>query len=79
MDSAVGIAVGYGAGRPRSLVRVPVWSRIFSTPFILAVGPPIEWVPGCLADHSPLTGARAKNILIYASTPPVRIHGVVLS
>jgi hypothetical protein len=46
--------------------------------------PPIQWVPGALslgvkrpgheADHSPLASAW-----IYASTPSIRLHGVVPS
>jgi hypothetical protein len=51
--------------------------------------PPIQWVPGALslgvkrpgreADHSPPPSAEVKNTWSYTSTPPIRIHGVVLS
>jgi hypothetical protein len=50
--------------------------------------PPIQWVPGAFslrverpereADHSPLSSTEAKE-WSYTSTPPVRLHGVVLS
>jgi hypothetical protein len=35
--------------------------------------------PGCEADHSPAPSAEVKNAWIYTSTPPIRLHGVVLS
>jgi hypothetical protein len=51
--------------------------------------PPIQWVPGALslgikqpwreADHSPPSSADVKNAWSYTSTPPVCLHGVVLS
>jgi hypothetical protein len=51
--------------------------------------PPIQWVPGVLslgvkrpgpeADHSPPSSAEVKNKWSYTSTPPIRLHGVVLS
>jgi hypothetical protein len=51
--------------------------------------PPIQWVPGALslgvkrpgreADHSPPSSAEVKNAWSYTSTPPIRLHGVVLS
>jgi hypothetical protein len=50
--------------------------------------PPIQWVPGGLSlgirrpgregDHSPQFNAKVKNAWSYTSTPPVRLHGVVL-
>jgi hypothetical protein len=50
--------------------------------------PPIQCVPGALslvvkrpereADHSPPSSAEVKNAWSYISTPPIRIHGVVL-
>jgi hypothetical protein len=30
-------------------------------------------------DHSPLSGAEVKNAWSYISTPPIGLHGVVLS
>jgi hypothetical protein len=60
--------------------------------FRLAVGPtqpPIQWVPGALflgikwwgheADHSPPCSAEVKNAWSYTSTPPIQLHGVMLS
>jgi hypothetical protein len=51
--------------------------------------PPIQWVPGTLslgvkrpgleADHSPPSSAEVKNAWSYTFTPPIRLHGVVLS
>jgi hypothetical protein len=35
--------------------------------------------PGREADHSLPSGAEIKNALSYTSTPPIRLHGVVLS
>jgi hypothetical protein len=31
------------------------------------------------ADHSPPFSAEVKNAWSYTSTPPIRLHGVVLS
>jgi hypothetical protein len=49
----------------------------------------IQWVSGALslgvkrpgheADHSPPSSAEVKNAWSYTSTPPIRLHGVVLS
>jgi hypothetical protein len=65
---------------------------LFTTASRTALGPthpPIYWVPGALslgvkrpgreADHSPPSSAEVKNAWSYTSTPPVRLHGVVLS
>jgi hypothetical protein len=65
---------------------------LFTTASRTALGPtqpPIQWVPGalslgvkwpgCEADHSPPSSAEAKNAWSYTSTPPIRLHGVVLS
>jgi hypothetical protein len=35
--------------------------------------------PGRKADHSPPSSAEVKNAWNYPSTPPVRLHGAVLS
>jgi len=50
---------------------------------------PIHWVPGALslevkwmgfeADLSPPSSPKVKNVWSYTSTPPVLLHGVVLS
>jgi hypothetical protein len=60
--------------------------------FCVALGPsqpPIQWVLGALslgvkwpgreADHSSPSSAEVKIAWSYTSTPPVRLHGVVLS
>jgi hypothetical protein len=51
--------------------------------------PPMQWVPGSLslwakrpvreADHSPPSNAEVKNAWSYNFTPPIPLHGVVLS
>jgi hypothetical protein len=50
---------------------------------------PIQWVPGALslgvrrpgreADHLPPSSAEVKYAWSYISTPPVHLHGVVVS
>jgi hypothetical protein len=34
--------------------------------------------PGLEADHSPPSSDEVKNAWNYTSTPPIRLHGVVL-
>jgi hypothetical protein len=60
-----------------------------SRPNLGSIQPPIQWMqqalspevkrPGRKADHSPPLSAESKNAWIYATTPPIRLHGVVLS
>jgi hypothetical protein len=62
----------------------------FDTASRLALGPihPIKWLPGALtlwvkppgreAQHSPPSSAEV-NAWSYTSTPPIRLHGVVLN
>jgi len=50
---------------------------------------PIKWTPGALsltvkrpgreAEHSPPPSAEVKKVRSYTSSPPIRLHGVVLS
>jgi hypothetical protein len=64
---------------------------LFITISRMALGPtqpPIQWVSGALslgvkrpgreADHSPPSSAEVKNVWSYTSTPPIRLHGMVL-
>jgi hypothetical protein len=54
-----------------------------------SIQPPIQWIPGAPAlevkrpgresDHAPPSSAEVKNAWSYTSTPPIRLHGVVLS
>jgi hypothetical protein len=37
------------------------------------------WSNGREADHSPQSSAEVKNAWSYTSTPPIRLHGVMLS
>jgi hypothetical protein len=93
-DSSVGIALGYGLDYRGSRVRFPAGLGIFlfTTTSRTSLGPtqpPIHLVQGALslgikrpgreADHSPPSSAEVKNAWSYTSTPPVRLHGVVLS
>jgi hypothetical protein len=60
-----------------------------SRPALESTQPPLQWVPGALslevkqpgheADHSALSSAKAKNARNYTSTPPLCLHGIVLS
>jgi hypothetical protein len=81
---AVGIATGYGLDDGGIGVRIPVGSRIFSSPLC----PDLLWGPPSLlsngyrefssrikrqgreADHSFPTSAEVKKMWIYTSTPP---------
>jgi hypothetical protein len=79
------LPTGYGLDVRGVGVRVPVWSRIFSSSCrpdcpLGSTHPPIKWVPGTLSpgvkrrgretDHSPPTSAEVKKMWIYISTPP---------
>jgi hypothetical protein len=92
-DSAVGIATGHRLDDRLVGDRVPVRAR-FSPLHVVLTGsgptqPLIKWVPGTLppgvkrpgheADHSPPTRAKVNNTWIYASFPPLRLHGVALN
>jgi hypothetical protein len=92
-DSLVGIALGYGLD-DRVLGfdhRLELGIFLFATVSRTALGttqPPIQLVPRTLplevklpgreADHSPPSSAEFKNVWRYTSTPPIRLHGVVL-
>jgi hypothetical protein len=93
-DSSVGIALSYGLDDRCSRVRLPrgLGIFLFTTVSVTALEPtqpPIQWVPGALslgvkrpvreADHHLHLVPRSKNEWSYTSTPPVRLHGVVLS
>jgi hypothetical protein len=74
-DSAVGIATGYGLDDWAVGVRVPVGSRIFTSPPNLLYNgyrgsfPEVKR-PWREAEHSPPTSAEVKKMWIYTSTPP---------
>jgi hypothetical protein len=92
-DSSVSTALGYGLDDRGSRVRFPAGTGNFSLHHRVQNGsasqPPIQWVLGALslgvkrprreADHSPPSSAEVTNVWIYTSTPPIRLHGVVLS
>jgi hypothetical protein len=90
-DSSVGIALGYSLddrvlGGWEFFSSPPRPERLWGPPCLLS---PIQWVPGALSlgvkrpvretDHSPPSSAEVKNAWSYTATPPVRLHGVVLS
>jgi hypothetical protein len=93
-DSSFSIALGYGLDDRGSRVRFPVGDGNFSLHHHVQNGsrahpasypmdtrgsfPGVEW-PGHEADHSPPSSAKVKNAWSYTSTPPIRLHGVVLS
>jgi hypothetical protein len=65
---------------------------LFTTASRMVLGPiqpPIQWVPEalslgvkwpeCEADHSPLSVLRSRMCGANTSTPPIRLHGTVLS
>jgi desulfoferrodoxin (superoxide reductase-like protein) len=88
-DSIVGIATDYGLDDRWVGVRVPVRSRIFSSPALGCTQHTIQWVTVALspgvkrqgreADHSPPASAEVKeNVALYIHSP-IRLHGVVLN
>jgi hypothetical protein len=81
-DSVVGIATGYGLDYQGVGVRVPVGSRILSSPrhpdwlwgpisYPMGTQDPSPGLkqPGREADHSPPASAEVKKMWIYTSTP----------
>jgi hypothetical protein len=80
-NSAVGIATGYGLDNREVGVRVPVGSRIFTSPYRpdRLWGPPNRRLfPGVEADHSPPASASQENMDLYIHSP-IRLNGVVLN
>jgi hypothetical protein len=78
-----GIALGYGLGRGIFLLTTasrPILGatqpHIQRIPEALSLG--VKW-PGREADRSPPSIAEVKNTWSYTSTPPIRLHGLVLS
>jgi hypothetical protein len=79
-ERVVGIATGCGLDDRGVGVRVPVGSRILSSPkssrpALGSTQPPIQWIPGIKrpgseADHSPPTSAKVKKMWIYTFIPP---------
>jgi hypothetical protein len=86
------IALGYGLDDRGFLSRQGLGIFLFATASRTAMEPtqpPIQRVPGAPslgvkqpvreADHSQPSSAQVKNACSYTSTPPTRLHGVVLS
>jgi hypothetical protein len=82
--SVVGIATGYGLDDRRVGVRVPVRSRIFTSPCHPdQLWGLIQWIlralssgakqPGREVDFSPPTSAEFNKTRIYTPTPPYAI------
>jgi hypothetical protein len=88
-DSAVGIAIGYGlddqgvgVGSKFSVLCVIQTNfRVYTTSYTMGRGAIPTGVrrPGSEADHSPTASAEVKEMWIYTSTPPIRLHGVLLN
>jgi hypothetical protein len=83
---------GLRAGRSGFDSRQGMGIFLFTTASRPALGPtqpPIQWVsgfispgvkqPGREADHSPRSSAEVKYSWSFTSTPPIRLHGVVLN
>jgi hypothetical protein len=88
-DSSVGIALGYGLDDRGSRVRFPAGAGNFSLHHHVqngSVAHPASYpmgtlgvkLPGLEADHSLLV-QRSNNECSYTSTPPICLHGMVLS
>jgi hypothetical protein len=83
-DSSVGIGTRLCMGFDScGKLRIFLFATAFR-PALRPIQPSIQWVPGvlsprCETDHSSPSGAEAKNAWSYTSTPPIRLHGVVLS
>jgi hypothetical protein len=77
-DIAVGIVTGYGLDDRGDGVRVPVGSKIFSSPYLLnrLWSPPsllcneFLGLSGRTADHSPPVSAEVEETCVSTSTPP---------
>jgi hypothetical protein len=87
-ERGAGIATSYRLDDRGVGVRVPVGSRLSSSPDrsgrlwgppnLLSNGYPGVKRPGREVDHSPRTSAEVKKMWIFTSTP-TRLHGVVLT
>jgi hypothetical protein len=86
------MAMGYGLDDRGFESRQGLGIFLFTTASRLALGltqPPIQWVPEAPslgvkrpvgeADNSPPSSAEVKNAWSYTSTPPIRLHVVVLT
>jgi hypothetical protein len=81
-NSVVGIATDCELDDPRVGVRVPVGSKIFSSPR------PVQWASGALSpevkrigrevDHSPPASVEVNKIWIYVYTS-IPLNGVLLN
>jgi hypothetical protein len=77
--------LGFNSRRGRGIFLFTTASRTDLRP----TQPPIQWVSGVLslgvkrpgreAEHSLPSSAEVKNAWSYTSTPPICLHGVVLS
>jgi hypothetical protein len=88
-NSSVGIALEYGLDDRGHRVQFPAGAGNFSLHHRIQNGSgahPTSYpmgtrgsFPGGEADHSPPSSAEVKNAWSYSSTPPIRLHGVVLT
>jgi hypothetical protein len=91
-DSSVGTATGYGLDDRilefDSRRELAIFLFNMSRPALVPTQSPIQWVPGTLSLGLKRPGvklttrlhlvARSKNAWSYTSTPPIRLHCVVL-
>jgi len=87
-----GIALGYGLDNRGLVSQLDLGIFLYATssrPTLELTQPLIQWVPGALslgvkrpvseADRSPPSSSEVKNAWSYTSTPPIRLHSLVLS
>jgi hypothetical protein len=87
-----GVRLGYGLDGRGFKSRQGLRNFLLTTVSKLALGPtqpPIQSVPGAIslgvkrpvreADHSSPSSAKVMNAWSYISTPPMRLHGVIVS
>jgi hypothetical protein len=78
-DSSVDIATDYGLNDRMIGVRFPEGAGEFSRLALEPTQPPVKWAPVSLSLGLKHIMPSSKNVLIYTSTPPMRLPGVVLN
>jgi hypothetical protein len=76
-EGVLDIATGYWPDDRRVGVRVPAGSRIFTQVVHTGSGAHPVSYPMCIGALSPPTSAEVKKMWSYASTPLIRLHGVL--
>jgi hypothetical protein len=78
-DSPVGIALGYGLDDRGSRVRFPTGAGNFSLHHRVQNGSGAHPASYPMGTRNCFPGGKAAGAWSYTSTPPIRLHGVVLS